>query len=118
MNSSVREFDVAVLKIGDKKFIGSLFTVLSMCDDFNITKRNGRVEDFRLNVPRADYPTSPFRIKFVLIRHLYTSRYHYYHYRAHVESKGVLETKLLAHLSNDRTLKRLREPREITYYWP
>ena len=116
MNHVVTEFDVAVLKIGDKKFIGSLFTVLSMCDDVSIITKDDSVKKFRLNLPRNNYPSTTLRIQFTLLRHMYTHEYDYFQYKCHLTSGNTLEKWLLEYLKKDRTLRQLRVQAEPNYY--
>lgn len=108
MNLNVTEFDLAYLLIGGKKYICTLFSVLSHCDNRNITVRKERVEAFVLNLPREKYTHAPFRISFKLTRHLFTHDCDYFQYKPSITVDGNFVTLLQKFFENDKTMRLVR----------
>ena len=108
----ISERDVAILKVGNKRYIGTLPAILSHVPD-HLYKlgETGVPEEFTLKVPRPEFEYAPHRVKFSRAPlSLVVENVYYHQYTADTVYGGVLEQNLTHYLKN---LSRVSEVKNI-----
>jgi hypothetical protein len=102
MAMGISEQDIAILKVCDKRYIGTLPAILAHVQD-NLYKlgETGVPEEFTLKVPRPDFEYAPHRVKFSRAPlSLLVGDVHYHQYTADTVNGGMLEQNLTNYLKN------------------